>query len=84
MNHKVMLDYHTTGKVATIIEDLEAMNLEEWREKGVRVKREEEFLEELKDLFPKDVPTVSDEAEENGDFINGSFPKQMQDESSAV
>lgn len=39
--------------------------------------RERQVLEEFQDLFPADIPAVSEEAEAEGDFTDGSFPAKM-------
>ncbi|KAH9459282.1 hypothetical protein Pst134EA_019437 [Puccinia striiformis f. sp. tritici] len=41
-------------------------------------------LEEFKDLFPEDIPAVSDAAESKGLFTDGAFPDKLQLESSKV
>jgi hypothetical protein len=45
---------------------------------------EKEFLQEFHDLFPNDIPAVSDEAEEQGLFADGSFPEKLQDVNSKI
>jgi hypothetical protein len=45
---------------------------------------EKEFLREFHDLFPNDIPAVSDEAEEQGLFADGSFPEKLQDVNSKI
>jgi hypothetical protein len=45
---------------------------------------EQKVLAEFKDLFPVDIPAISEEAEASGQFTDGSFPTQMQKESSTV
>lgn len=42
------------------------------------------FLEEFNDLFPEDIPAVSDETEEGGLICDGSFPEKLQNENSMV
>ncbi|KNE87073.1 hypothetical protein PSTG_19552, partial [Puccinia striiformis f. sp. tritici PST-78] len=37
---------------------------------------------EFQDLFPPDIPAVSETAEQEGLFTDGSFPAKMQDEDS--
>lgn len=46
--------------------------------------RERQLFEEFRDLFPEDIPAVSDAAEEEGDFVDGSFPAKMQNEGSRI
>ncbi|POW11273.1 hypothetical protein PSTT_05440 [Puccinia striiformis] len=46
--------------------------------------REKEFLQEFQDLFPPDIPAVSDAAEQEGLFTDGSFPAKLQDKDSRV
>jgi hypothetical protein len=41
-------------------------------------------LGEFSDLFPPDIPAISDEVELEGSFKDGSFPKKMQEEGSKV
>jgi hypothetical protein len=45
---------------------------------------EKRILEEFRDLFPIDIPAVSEAAETEGLFTNGSFPEKIQSESSKV
>ncbi|KAH9442259.1 hypothetical protein Pst134EB_028512 [Puccinia striiformis f. sp. tritici] len=45
---------------------------------------EQAVLAEFADLFPADIPAVSDEAEEAGFFKDGAFPEKMQSEDSRV
>jgi hypothetical protein len=47
-------------------------------------KSEKKILQEFEDLFPVDIPTVSDEAEMEGLFKDGSFPGKIQREDSKV
>ncbi|KAH9441738.1 hypothetical protein Pst134EA_032515 [Puccinia striiformis f. sp. tritici] len=42
------------------------------------------ILQEFKDLFPEDIPAVSDAAESEGLFTDGAFPDKLQLESSKV
>lgn len=42
------------------------------------------ILAEFGDLFPVDIPAISEDAETDGLFTNGSFPKLMQKENSSV
>jgi hypothetical protein len=49
-----------------------------------REESEEAVLKEFADLFPADIPAVSDEAELSGLFKDGSFPERMQNEDSKV
>ncbi|POW11484.1 hypothetical protein PSTT_05277 [Puccinia striiformis] len=46
--------------------------------------KEQAILEEFRDLFPLDIPAISDLAEQEGLFTDGSFPAKIQDESSRV
>lgn len=46
--------------------------------------RESTLLHEFEALFPADIPAVSDEAEDLGEFTDGSFPAKMQLESSKI
>lgn len=45
---------------------------------------ERQFLDEFSDLFPVDIPAISEEAEDEGLFVYASFPKKMQNESSKI
>jgi hypothetical protein len=45
---------------------------------------EKKILQEFEDLFPVDIPAVSDEAEMEGLFKDGSFPEKIQREDSKV
>ncbi|POW02060.1 hypothetical protein PSTT_12070 [Puccinia striiformis] len=45
---------------------------------------EKAVLDEFRDLFPLDIPAVSDVAEQEGLFTDGSFPAKLQNESSRV
>ncbi|OAV86006.1 hypothetical protein PTTG_11384 [Puccinia triticina 1-1 BBBD Race 1] len=44
--------------------------------------QEKVVLTDFADLFPADIPAVSDEAEEAGLFTNGTFPSKIQNENS--
>jgi hypothetical protein len=43
---------------------------------------ESQILSEYQELFPHNIPAVTDEAEAAGLFTDGSFPKKIQDEQS--
>ncbi|KAH9454330.1 hypothetical protein Pst134EB_014423 [Puccinia striiformis f. sp. tritici] len=45
---------------------------------------EEKILKEFRDLFPLDIPAISEAAEHEGLFTDGSFPEKLQNESSTV
>ncbi|KAH9440207.1 hypothetical protein Pst134EB_030834 [Puccinia striiformis f. sp. tritici] len=45
---------------------------------------EEKILKEFRDLFPLDIPAISEAAEHEGLFTDGSFPEKLQNESSKV
>lgn len=61
-----------------------SLDFESVNEKLRRSQLEEEFLAEFKDIFPEDIPAVSDEAKENGEFVDSTFPKEMPEENSRV
>jgi hypothetical protein len=49
-----------------------------------RKKLENQILQDYQDLFPKDIPEVSNDAKAAGLFTNGLFPEQLQNKSSGI
>ncbi|PLW45700.1 hypothetical protein PCASD_07057 [Puccinia coronata f. sp. avenae] len=47
-------------------------------------KSENQILRDYQDLFPKDIPEVSNDAKAAGLFTNGLFPEQLQNKSSGI
>jgi hypothetical protein len=77
-----VLDYRTEDAMKTGI--LASLSSTESVENYQSEESEKAILKEFEDLFPVDIPAISEEAETAGFFKDGSFPDKLQQEESKV